>query len=161
VLALGLLADQLTKAWARGALAHGPMPVLDGTVYFQLGLNPGIAFSLFTEANARIVLAIAGLAVAAGIAIWVARARGAGPGTTALVGFAMIASGASGNAIDRVHMGPVTDFVVLQVGSHRWPTFNVADAALLVGVLLVLIGGRARPGSGRGSASASGPASGL
>jgi signal peptidase II len=143
VLAVFLLADQATKAWARGALAHGPMPVLDGNVYFQLGLNPGIAFSLFTNADARIVLAIAGLAVAIGIAIWVARSAGAGAvALVGLVGLAMIASGAAGNAIDRVHMGPVTDFVVIQIGSHRWPTFNVADSALLIGVVLMLVGGR-------------------
>jgi signal peptidase II len=115
--------------------------VLDGTVYFQLGLNPGIAFSLFTHASA-VLLAIAGLGVAIGICVWALRARTFG--AAGLVGLGMVASGAAGNAIDRVHMGRVTDFVVIQIASFRWPTFNVADAALVIGVIVLLVAGNRR-----------------
>ena len=48
-------------------------------------------------------------------------------------------SGAVGNIADRVVIGRVTDFVVWKVGTHEWPTFNVADAALVVGVIGLLI----------------------
>ena len=141
VLGVLLLLDQLSKAYARG-LGGGKVPVLDGAVYFQLGLNPGIAFSLLTHASA-VLLAIAGLGVAVGICVWALRARTFA--AAGLVGLAMVASGAAGNAIDRVHMGRVTDFVVIQIASFRWPTFNVADAALVVGVLVLLVAGNKAP----------------
>ena len=59
--------------------------------------------------------------------------------------FALIAGGALGNLVDRLHDGAVTDFVRWRIHEHRWPIFNLADAALLVGVALLLLDGmRAR-----------------
>jgi signal peptidase II len=139
-----LLLDQATKAWARDALAAGPRPVLDGHLVFSLGRNPGIAFSLLTHANARLVLTILGFAVL--LAIVVAVARAAHPGRALLVGLALIGGGAAGNAIDRVLAGQVTDFVAVRLGSFRWPTFNLADAALVCGVIVLLLGARAPNG---------------
>ena len=57
---------------------------------------------------------------------------------------ALIAAGALGNLIDRVRDGAVTDFIRWHVHDHMWPIFNVADAALLVGVALLLVEGALR-----------------
>jgi signal peptidase II len=53
----------------------------------------------------------------------------------------MVAGGALGNLVDRLHDGAVTDFVRWRINDHRWPIFNVADAALLIGVAILLIEG--------------------
>jgi len=55
------------------------------------------------------------------------------------VAFALIAGGALGNLVDRLHDGAVTDFIRWRIHEHRWPIFNVADAALLVGVMLLML----------------------
>jgi signal peptidase II len=52
----------------------------------------------------------------------------------------LIAGGALGNLIDRVRDGAVTDFVRWRIHDHRWPIFNLADAALVAGVALILLG---------------------
>ena len=57
----------------------------------------------------------------------------------ALLGAELLAGGAVGNIIDRLAFGKVTDFVVWKYGKHEWPAFNIADAALLVGVAIMLI----------------------
>jgi signal peptidase II len=55
------------------------------------------------------------------------------------VAYALIAGGALGNLVDRIRDGAVTDFVRWRIHEHRWPIFNVADAALLVGVALFVV----------------------
>jgi lipoprotein signal peptidase len=56
------------------------------------------------------------------------------------VAFSLLVSGALGNAIDRFNMGSVVDFIDVGIGTTRWPTFNVADACLVVGIYMVLTG---------------------
>jgi signal peptidase II len=51
----------------------------------------------------------------------------------------LLTGGALGNIIDRVTFNKVTDFIVWRIGAHEWPTFNIADAALVVGVLGLVI----------------------
>ena len=51
----------------------------------------------------------------------------------------LLAGGAIGNLIDRAAYGYVTDFILWKMGAHRWPNFNVADAALLIGIAGLLI----------------------
>jgi signal peptidase II len=138
-------ADQGSKAWARTTLAGGPRPVLGDAVSFRLGLNPGMAFSLLPHAG--LVLSLVGLAVTAFIVYRVVRRP------AHLVPLALIAAGALGNAVDRLAHGVVTDFVVVRVAGFTWPTFNVADAALVVGVVLLALRPAARvPVSPRDSA---------
>ena len=50
----------------------------------------------------------------------------------------LLAGGALGNVIDRIATGRVTDFIVWRAGAHEWPTFNIADAALVVGIIGLL-----------------------
>jgi len=129
--------DQGSKVWARGALPEGqPQAVIDGYWDWELAYNPGIAFSTWTGATPVILSLIAAVALV-GIGITAARSRP--EERMKRVALAMIAGGALGNLIDRVRDGVVTDFVRWRVGEHRWPIFNVADAALLIGVALLLV----------------------
>lgn len=159
ILVATLAADQLTKAWAHtlpvapagcaqpDALLAGrcqgvPQPVVDGYWDWELAYNPGIAFSIFVSAaghvGMRVILAVVALIALIGISVLALRAAADGRGRR--VAYGLIAGGALGNLIDRVRDGAVTDFVRWRIHDHRWPVFNVADAVLLAGVALILLG---------------------
>ncbi len=69
---------------------------------------------------------------------WLLAAERAG-GRTGQIGMAMILGGAMGNVLDRLTERGVTDFIDLHIQSHHWPTFNIADSAIVVGATLVLL----------------------
>lgn len=132
-----VLFDQLTKVWAVEALADGPISVIGDTVEFRLGRNTGGAFSLFQAFTP--VLAV--LAVV--VAVFLARAARRTTDVWMLVGLSLVLGGALGNLVDRVFRDPgflhgaVVDFV--SVG--RWPTFNIADSAITIGAVLIVLRG--------------------
>jgi signal peptidase II len=151
VTVLTAIADQLTKAWALGALTIGAngravaVPVIDGLWDWRLSFNTGSAFGLFHGATgARIFLSVVALAALAAMAWMVRQTRD--DRRLALAALGLVAGGAIGNLVDRVLVGKVTDFVVWKLKGHEWPAFNVADVALCVGVgLLLLDGGGEKP----------------
>ncbi|MCE9573691.1 MAG: signal peptidase II [Deltaproteobacteria bacterium] len=140
--ALALLADQASKIWARASLTPGArVSVIDGYWDWELSFNPGASFSSFAGMNgARVLLSVLALVAIGAIGWMVHRAREDQRGLA--VGLGLIAGGAIGNLIDRVAMGAVTDFAAWRWGEHRWPTFNVADATLLVGVVVLAFASR-------------------
>lgn len=138
-----VLLDQMTKAWARAWLTS-PLeiaPVLN----LRLGFNPGVSFGLFAgdgETSRWILVAATG-AVAAAMLVGMARTRRPSVKTA----LALIAGGAIGNIIDRVQQGAVTDFIDVHLGGAHWPTFNLADAAIFLGVAaLIVFSARMSPG---------------
>jgi signal peptidase II len=156
ILALVVALDQGSKAWARtlpvspagcevpaDVIANRcggvPQPVIAGFWEWELAFNTGAAFSSFSGAQ----LLLGALACAALIALGVMAWRARPEQRLHRVALAVIAGGALGNLIDRVRDGAVTDFVRWRIGEARWPIFNVADAALLVGVALLLLEGLA------------------
>jgi signal peptidase II len=135
--------DRATKVWAEHALA-APRDLLDGVLTLRLTTNSGGAFSLGDRAP--LLFAAAAIVVCAAIAVTSFRAR---PSAQA-VALGLILGGASGNLLDRLLRGPglsgrVIDFIDL----HVWPVFNAADAAIVVGALLLALvalrDGRAPP----------------
>lgn len=130
-----LVADQLTKIWAVTALADGPVNVIGDTVQFALTRNPGSAFSLFQGFTP--VLAV----IAVVIAVVLIKMLRSATDPWMVVGLALVLGGALGNLSDRIFRadgfldGAVIDFV--KVG--WWPSFNVADAALTVGVAIIIV----------------------
>ena len=130
--------DQLSKLWARHALEVGrSVPVIDGYWDWQLSYNPGASFNLFQSATgARIFLSIAALGAIAFVTWMVARNKDA-PGRN-VAALALVVGGAAGNLIDRLAHGVVTDFTLWHWHEHYYPMFNVADAALVIGVVLLL-----------------------
>jgi signal peptidase II len=135
-----LVADQWTKVWARDALKplHHAMVVVEG--YFDLSYseNTGSAFGLFQGLSFAPYLLFGVGAIA--LVVIVAFLRKVRPDRLRIAAeLGLLAGGAVGNIIDRVRFGRVTDFVVWKVHAHQWPTFNVADAALVVGVIALLL----------------------
>ena len=130
--------DQGTKLVARDSLTIGaPEPVIDGFWDWELAYNDGAAFSSFR--GAQVVLSL--LAVVVLVALGVVAARTRPEQRLKRIALAVIAGGAVGNLIDRVRDGAVTDFVRWKLAGHAWPIFNVADVALVFGVMLLMIDG--------------------
>jgi signal peptidase II len=149
LLSIGL--DQWTKVLARAHLKPPPymgprvVKVIDGFFNLRYSENTGVAFGMLQEMpGGRLLLTL--LAVVAFVLV-LSYLRKTDPRATRLhVALGLVGGGAVGNLVDRVMFGRVTDFIVWHVGEHEWPAFNVADAALCVGVgLMVLDMIRARP----------------
>jgi signal peptidase II len=104
-------------------------PFLDLMVVWNRGISYGL-FQQETEIGRWGLLAIS-IAAAVGLSVWMARA-----GSRLLAAsLALIVGGALGNAIDRVAYGAVFDFAHFHVGSFSWYVFNIADAAIVAGVI--------------------------
>jgi signal peptidase II len=138
--------DQGTKQWALTLPPGEPQPVIHGMWDWELAHNPGVAFSSLQRIpHGAVLLALLAIVMIAGVIVIAARSR---PEQRVMrVGLALIAGGALGNLVDRLWHGSVIDFIRWHAGNHMWPIFNVADALLLVGVLLVFFSpkGRALP----------------
>ncbi len=102
--------------------------------------NRGVAFGVFndTESQLRTVLLIA-LSVAAVVWVSVAVWRSRHLEATLAWAFALVLGGAAGNLFDRAVSGRVTDFLLFYLGSYQWPSFNVADSAIVIGCGLLLL----------------------
>ena len=101
--------------------------------------NTGAAFSFLSNASGwqRWVFVGLGVAVSAGILVWLRRLPAKGQGILAS-GLSLIVGGALGNVIDRVLHGHVIDFIRVHYREHYFPAFNVADSAITIGVIIML-----------------------
>jgi signal peptidase II len=126
--------DRLTKVWAERSFAAHPRDVLGGLVTLRVTTNSGGAFSMGDRAP--LFFAIAAIVVSVAIAATAFRERPTAHG----VALGLILGGALGNLIDRVTRGPgLTGRVVDFIDPHIWPVFNVADASIVCGAVLLAI----------------------
>lgn len=134
---ISIIADQITKYWARSSLKEGPMVIIEGYWDFVLAYNTGSAFSMFENlGQGRILLSIVAAVAIGAIISMVHKAEDSQTGF--VWALSLMAGGAVGNLIDRIAFGKVTDFVLWKYGTFHWPVFNVADVALSVAVALFL-----------------------
>lgn len=148
VLAATVALDQGSKRWAKGALSDRPrgdrVVVIANHLELEYAENRGAAFSSLQGGGARWPLVGAALIGLAVVGFAVRRADADQRAIAAALG--MLGGGALGNGIDRAATGRVIDFVLVRWGAYRWPDFNVADAALVIGIaVLVLAGFRKAP----------------
>ena len=136
--AIVVIADQAVKAWILGParlILGAPTPIW-GPLRLTLVQNGGVSFGLF-QSDApwtRWALAAFSLIVAVALAVWVRRV--AKPFTAVAIG--LIIGGAVGNLIDRVRHGVVVDFVDVTALHFPW-VFNVADSAITIGIVMLLV----------------------
>ncbi len=135
------VADQLTKLWIAQRLplgtygeAAGAIRIIKGFFYLVHVGNTGAAWSMFSGQS--LMLAI--LAFGTLLAIFYWRAALGLRDRLAQVCFGLLCGGILGNLVDRLLHGHVIDFVDLHFGSYIYPTFNVADSGICVGVILYL-----------------------
>jgi len=148
VTAVVVLLDQLSKLWIVRHYSYGEslalLPVLNVTLRF----NTGAAFSLLADASGWQRWLFTGLAILVGAAIVVWLAQLDGRQRLLAFSLSLILAGALGNLIDRLRIGHVIDFVDVHWKDVHFPAFNVADSAITVGAILMLLdawfGGRHR-----------------
>jgi signal peptidase II len=129
VAAVVVAVDQVTTSWAVHRLARGPIHLI-GPVSLRLGVNTGSAFGL-AQGWAPVIGALAVVAI---VVMLVASRRAHSDAVAVALG--LVVGGAAGNLVDRVvrdYHGGVVDFIDLRY----WPTFNVADAGITVGVIVL------------------------
>jgi len=137
---LVIAADQLSKLWIERNFVLGDtihvLPVLD----IVRAHNPGAAFSFLADAGGwqRWAFSLLAVGVSIALVVWLRRLALT---THALLAFglALILGGAIGNVIDRFEHGYVVDFIHAHWGSAYFPAFNIADSAISIGAVLVII----------------------
>jgi signal peptidase II len=161
-----VIADQISKvavhAWMR---PHDPVTIIPGLFNLSYSRNRGGLFGYFGELSdpwRALLLTLLPLLAIVMVSLFIARSRDMD--RPSLIGLALILGGAVGNLIDRIFRGEVVDFLDAYVswdrladwlirtfGTAHWPTFNVADSAIVCGALL-LAWGLARPPRGTAGA---------
>ncbi|RLK50064.1 signal peptidase II [Stenotrophomonas rhizophila] len=137
-----IIADQWSKAWVLSSLPeYEPVVVIEGFWNWYRTYNTGAAFSFLSDAGGwqlwfftALALGISGLM---GYWMW-GTARGA---WRSAVPYALVIGGAIGNVIDRLMHGHVVDFIQWHIGDHYWPSFNIADSAIVVGAVGIALFG--------------------
>lgn len=134
-----IIIDQITKWVASSTLTmHEQNPVMP-SFNFTLMHNYGAAFSFLSDAGGwqRWFFTIIAAVISIVLVVWITRLKS----HEKLLGFALalVLGGAVGNLIDRVTYGYVVDFIQWYYDRFYWPAFNIADAAISVGAVLLLI----------------------
>lgn len=126
--ALVFAADRLSKSWIAGTFEAGDsVPVWSGVFHLTYVLNPGAAFSLFPGSTALLVFV--SVLVMAMLVAYVRQVRS----TAVQYTMGLIFGGGIGNLFDRISLGAVIDFLDFRI----WPVFNLADTAIVCGVILL------------------------
>ena len=131
-----LIADQVTKALVVADLAVGQrVNVIGDMVQIWHAQNRGAAFSLF-QGGTLVFLVVSVLSI--GLVVYFHRGlRDRRPWLHVVLG--MVLGGTLGNFVDRLRQGYVTDWLSVGVGDTRWPTFNIADASVVVGIGILVL----------------------
>jgi len=142
VSAIVIALDQLTKHIALGALQpYAPHEVIPGLLNWTLAFNTGAAFSFLHDAGGwqRWLFSALAVTVSLVLIVWLRRLPRS-DWRTALP-LSLVIGGALGNLIDRMRFGHVTDFIEVYYRQWSWPAFNIADSAICVGAVLLIVFG--------------------
>jgi signal peptidase II len=135
-----IVADQLIKAWMVQHFAPLERVQVLRVLDIILTYNTGAAFSFLSDASGwqRWLFVLLALGVSTALIVWMRRLRAAAHGLLAC-GLALIVGGALGNMIDRLTLGRVVDFIHVHWRQAYFPAFNLADSAITVGAVVLLI----------------------
>jgi len=136
VMAGTLAVDQVTKSIADATIEPGRFIDILPILQLYLTYNTGIAFSFLRGSNSTLLL---GAVILVTILILVFWARSQEGGKLAALGFGLIVGGAIGNIVDRLIYGHVIDFLHLHIGDRTLFVFNLADVALTLGPILLVL----------------------
>jgi signal peptidase II len=134
------LIDQSTKAWAVRRLRLGDqIEVISGFLNLAYAQNTGVAFSMLDDHGDPGRWGLSIVAIVAGVLVMYFFWRTPRSDDRMLGSLALLLAGIVGNVTDRLRLGFVVDFIDVQFGSWHYPTFNVADMAIVVGAGLMII----------------------
>jgi signal peptidase II len=134
-----LIADQLHKSWMISIYGIKLEERINITPFmdFVYVINKGVSYGMFTQGSqtGQYILSAFALCVAVALVFWLSKS----PHTrAAAIGIGFIMGGAVGNGIDRLHLGGVADFIQLHAFDFYWYVFNIADVAIVAGVIALL-----------------------
>lgn len=140
--AIVVVLDRITKHWVSTHIGDGDVIVVIPH-YFAIShvMNPGAAFSLFTNSSdpARTRWMLIAFSLIAALVVLAILLRIGKRMSLAAVSMALVLGGAIGNVWDRIAYGTVVDFLQVHIVHYHWPDFNVADSAIVIGGILLLI----------------------
>jgi signal peptidase II len=134
--------DRYTKAWVSRHIAEGNVIVVIPRVFaISHVMNPGAAFSLFTDSPnpVRTRWLLTAFSLLAAIVVLVILLRIGRRLSLTSIALALVLGGAIGNVWDRIAYGTVVDFLQVHIVHYHWPDFNVADSSIVIGGILLLI----------------------
>lgn len=132
--------DQASKAWAVRRLRFGEaISVIPGFLNFDYAQNTGVAFSMLDDHGSTGRWGLSIVAIIAGSLVLYFFWRTPRSDDRMLGSLALLLAGIAGNVTDRLRLGFVVDFIDVQFGSWHYPTFNVADMAIVIGAGLMII----------------------
>ncbi|MDD6229941.1 MAG: signal peptidase II [Lactimicrobium massiliense] len=136
IVVIVLVLDQLTKFMVQNSavLQTQSIPVIPKFFYLTYVKNTGAAWSVFADKTQLLALVSA---VAVGVMLWYVITRK--PKKWILFALALMIGGAAGNMIDRIWLGYVRDFFDFYPFGYNFPVFNVADIALTIGVIMLIL----------------------
>jgi signal peptidase II len=141
VAAITIIIDQISKYLILTSLIPGEVvPVVPGFFNITLTFNPGAAFGLWSNLAPgwrELALALS-IALALGVVFFFLR-QPAYQSLVAKISLSAVLGGAIGNIIDRLVYGSVVDFLDVYIGQSHWPAFNVADSAISLGVIALVL----------------------
>ncbi len=149
--ALIVVADQLTKYWVSTTFNYGETLEVLPALNFTLVHNMGAAFSFLSDAGGwqRWFFAAISLVVSVVLAVWLARLSS--HQRLLAIALSLVLGGAIGNLWDRIVLGYVVDFIDVYYKQYHWPAFNVADSAITIGAILLILDSLGAPSSGKKS----------
>ena len=133
-----LVADQASKWWIVSSVMQPPrvIPVMP---FFNLvmGWNRGVSFGLFNSDSSLNdwVLPLVALVIVCFLVVWLLRAEN----RVMAAALGSVIGGAIGNVIDRFNYGAVADFLDVHMGGYHFPAFNVADAGISIGAIILVV----------------------
>jgi signal peptidase II len=129
--------DQLSKYLVSTKLApYGSVTIIENFFYLSHVRNSGGAFGVLSWVNPNFFVIISGIAIGVVFIFFISLDRAQ---RLAAVALSLILGGALGNIVDRIRLGQVVDFIDIHWHSLKWPAFNLADSAITIGVLLLII----------------------
>jgi signal peptidase II len=133
-----LVLDLVSKHWVVSILLHGQQIPLTDFFNLVLTYNAGAAFSFLSDASGWQRWFFSGIAAAASILIVYLLRKHAAEKLFCLA-LSLVLGGALGNLWDRITLGHVVDFLDFHVGGYHWPAFNVADSAIFLGAMFLIV----------------------
>ncbi len=133
---LVVFSDQLTKHVIRARFAYGDsVPVIDGFFNLVYVRNTGAAWGMFGGQNTALTV----VSIAMLVFLVMSRKSLLTDAWDHRLAFGLLVGGILGNLIDRIKTGWVTDFLDFHIGDRHWPSFNIADSAICIGVGIYIV----------------------